>query len=67
MSATEAKTPQFLQFRSMAQKKHKSILEHRGWGILFSYVLQYRKEVLLISLLGLISAVANGSVPVPNR
>ncbi|MDP3988720.1 MAG: ABC transporter ATP-binding protein [bacterium] len=34
-----------------------------GWRILFDYVLHYRREVILLSVLGIISGLANGVVP----
>lgn len=35
----------------------------RGWHIIFSYILKYKKEVVILSVLGLFSALANGAVP----
>jgi len=34
-----------------------------GWKILFKYFLKYRKEVILLAVLGVISAIANGTIP----
>jgi len=34
-----------------------------GWRILFRHLFSYRKEVLVLSLLGMLSAVANGTTP----
>jgi len=36
---------------------------HSGWRIVFRYLGQYRREVILLSVLGVISALANGFVP----
>jgi len=36
---------------------------HPGWKIVFRYLLEYKREVILLSILGIISALANGSVP----
>lgn len=35
----------------------------RGWRILFGYLLEYKRDVVLLSVLGVISALANGIVP----
>lgn len=35
----------------------------KGWKIIFRYLIQYRKEVILLSILGVVSAFANASVP----
>jgi ATP-binding cassette subfamily B protein len=43
-------------------KKKKTDLS-RGWKILFKYLFEYRKQVIFLSVLGVISAVANGTVP----
>lgn len=37
--------------------------KHTGWQIIFEYLLTYRKEVIILSLLGIISGLANGAVP----
>jgi len=34
-----------------------------GWGIIFRYLFEYKKEIVLLSALGVISALANGSIP----
>ncbi|MEX0877276.1 MAG: ABC transporter ATP-binding protein [Candidatus Spechtbacterales bacterium] len=34
-----------------------------GWKIIFKYLLNYRREIIALSVLGLISALANGTVP----
>ncbi len=34
-----------------------------GWKILFKYLLEYKSEVILLSILGVISALANGTIP----
>ncbi|MBI5817017.1 MAG: hypothetical protein HZB09_01175 [Candidatus Yonathbacteria bacterium] len=34
-----------------------------GWKILFKYLGEYKKEITLLSLLGVFSAFANASVP----
>ena len=52
----------------MPSKKSKSKKARRakrlaGWGIIFRYLSKYRKEVTLLSILGVISALANGVVP----
>lgn len=44
-------------------RKKKSIFGGRGWTILFSYLLRYRREAIIISILSLISALGNGIVP----
>ncbi len=43
-------------------KKKKTDLS-KGWKILFKYLLEYRKQVVFLSVLGVISAIANGTVP----
>ena len=43
------------------QQKSKDAF--KGWRILFQYLLQYRKEIIALSVLGVISALANGTVP----
>ncbi len=42
-------------------KKTKSL--KNGWKILFKYLLEYKSEVILLSILGVISALANGTIP----
>ncbi len=44
----------------MQSKKQKS---KRGWKILFGYLFEYKKEVILLSFLGVVSALANGTAP----
>jgi len=34
-----------------------------GWKILFRYLFEYKKEVMILSVLGVVSAVASGVVP----
>ena len=34
-----------------------------GWKILFAHLLEYKKKVILLSILGVVSALANGTVP----
>ena len=43
------------------KKKKKNLKD--GWRILFKYFLEYKKEVVLLSILGIISAMANGTIP----
>lgn len=43
------------------QKKTLNLTE--GWKILFRYLAEYKKEITLLSLLGVFSAFANASVP----
>ena len=43
-------------------KKKKTDLS-RGWKILFKYLFEYRKQVIFLSVLGVVSAIANGTVP----
>ena len=43
------------------QKKTLDFTE--GWKILFKYLAEYKKEITLLSLLGVFSAFANASVP----
>jgi len=45
----------------LKNQKPKSL--KNGWKILFKYFLEYRKEVILLSILGIISAIANGTIP----
>ncbi|MEX0934885.1 MAG: ABC transporter ATP-binding protein [Candidatus Paceibacterota bacterium] len=40
-----------------------SILFRKGWKIVFSYLGEYRREVVILSVLGIFSALANGAVP----
>ena len=42
-------------------EKKKSL--KNGWKILFKYLLEYKSEVILLSVLGVISALANGTIP----
>lgn len=35
----------------------------KGWAVLWKYLLGYRKELTTLSVLGVVSALANGSVP----
>jgi len=44
------------------EKKKKADLS-RGWKILFKYLLEYKKQVVFLSVLGVVSALANGTVP----
>ncbi len=46
--------------KSKSKKSGKSL---NGWNIVFRYLLEYRQEVILLSVLGVISALANGSIP----
>lgn len=46
----------------MSNKKRQKSLKN-GWKILFRYLMEYKKEVVLLSILGVISAVANGTIP----
>jgi ABC-type multidrug transport system fused ATPase/permease subunit len=34
-----------------------------GWRILFRYLFEYKKEVVLLSVLGVVSAIASGIAP----
>ncbi len=43
------------------QKKKQNI--KKGWKILFGYLFEYKKSVIMLSALGVISALANGTVP----
>jgi len=45
----------------MATNKKKSL--KNGWKIFFKYILEYKKEVIILSVLGVISAIANGTTP----
>jgi len=42
-------------------EKKKDLI--RGWKILFRYLLERRKEVITLSILGIFSGLTNGSVP----
>ncbi|MEK9168149.1 MAG: ABC transporter ATP-binding protein [Patescibacteria group bacterium] len=47
-------------------KKVSSIKREKwfnGWRIIREYLLEYRKDIILLSFLGVISALANGTVP----
>lgn len=44
-------------------KKKKSIFGGKGWNILFGYLLRYKREAIIISILSLVSALGNGVVP----
>ena len=44
------------------KKKQKNSLKN-GWKILFKYLFEYKKELVLLSFLGIISALANGTIP----
>ncbi len=43
--------------------KSKKQKRRNGWKILFKYLFEYKKSVILLSVLGVISALANGTVP----
>ncbi|MFC1615140.1 ABC transporter ATP-binding protein [Patescibacteria group bacterium] len=43
--------------------KSKRQKRRNGWKILFKYLFEYKKSVILLSILGVISALANGTVP----
>lgn len=43
------------------KKKKESFKE--GWRVLFLYLFKYKREVIILSFLGVLSALANGSVP----
>ncbi len=43
------------------QKKKQNM--KKGWKILFGYLFEYKKEIIMLSILGVISALANGTVP----
>ena len=45
----------------MVTKKDKGTL--KGWRILWKYLSVYRSELIFLSVLGVFSAIANGSVP----
>ena len=45
------------------EKAKKKIDLGGGWKILFKYLFEYKKQVIFLSLLGVISAIANGTVP----
>lgn len=47
----------------MVKKKRKIAALKTGWKIIFKYLLNYRGEMILLSGLGIISALANGVVP----
>lgn len=42
-------------------KRRKSLT--MGWKILFKYLSEYKKEIILLSILGVVSALANGLIP----
>ena len=44
----------------MSEKINESL---KGWRILWKYLSVYRRELTLLSALGIFSAIANGSVP----
>ncbi len=44
-------------------KKNKKESFKNGWKILFRYLFEYKKEVILLSVLGVVSAVTNGVSP----
>ena len=43
----------------MAKQKNPN----SGWKIVFRYLGKYKKEIIILSILGVISALANGVVP----
>lgn len=47
----------------MKNSKTKKENYKEGWKIIFKYLLEYKREVIILSILGVISALANGSVP----
>ncbi|PIR98141.1 MAG: hypothetical protein COT89_00275 [Candidatus Colwellbacteria bacterium CG10_big_fil_rev_8_21_14_0_10_42_22] len=44
-------------------KKKKVKFFTKGWRIIFRYLGEYKREILIISFLGVVSAIANGFVP----
>lgn len=55
------KTPKTSLKNARPKKKRKSLA--KGWKILFKYLLEYKKELILLAILGVISALANGFMP----
>lgn len=47
----------------MSIKKNKKENLFKGWSILWKYLSVYKKELVTLSVLGIISALANGTVP----
>lgn len=47
----------------MNEEKDKEGNVFKGWGVLWKYLSGYRKELFTLSVLGIISALANGAVP----
>tara|TARA_Y100000310_G_scaffold345189_1_gene462501 strand:- start:869 stop:2665 length:1797 start_codon:yes stop_codon:yes gene_type:complete len=45
------------------EKQSTSFLFSRGWKILFRYLLRFKREVVILSILGVISAFANAMIP----
>jgi len=45
----------------LEKEKQKSL--KNGWNILLKYLLEYKSGVVLLSVLGVISAIANGTIP----
>lgn len=41
----------------------KNTKQLSGWRIIFKYFLEYKREIVVLSALGVISALANGTVP----
>lgn len=45
----------------MFESKNKKSIN--GWRIIFKHLLSYKREIVVLTILGVISALANGSVP----
>ena len=48
--------------KTLTNRSGKKSLKN-GWKILFKYLMEYKSEVILLSVLGVISALANGTIP----
>ena len=47
----------------MFSKKNKKRGSYKGWAVLWKYLSEYKKELIALSALGTVSALANGTVP----
>ena len=47
----------------MFSEKNKKRGSYKGWTVLWKYLSEYKKELIALSALGTVSALANGTVP----
>lgn len=52
-----------MSYRIKTEKTDKTKQWFRGWQVLREYLMRYKSEVVVLSFIGVVSALANGSVP----